>query len=239
LTAPAPAGDTDELVIAAQASGSGGLTQAAQIMVQLVPAPIPTSIYPPVGSSLGGTLVTISGDNIVPGTTTVAFDGAPASVYYATSTMVMVLAPAHSPGGAPVTLTTGGATATLAARFTYLAPPVAREVSPSSAPASGLVPVVVVGDNFTKTTGITVGGNPLLCPIVVNANRIEGYVPPGMGTELITAYDPIAGDQPGAGVPFLYLAPPDGSAGTAAADAATPDAASPFADGGCPGGTGP
>ena len=69
---------------------------------------------------------------------------------------------------------------------------------------------------------------------MVNANRIEGYVPPGTGSELITAYDPIAGGQPGAGVPFLYLAPPDGSV-----DAAPTDAGSPLGDGGCPGATGP
>jgi hypothetical protein len=129
-----------------------------------------------------------------------------------------------------VTLTTGGATTPLTGPFTYLAPPVAREVSPTSAPASGLVPVAVVGDNFTYSTGITFGGNPLLCPILVNANRIEGYVPPGSGTELVTAYDPFAGGQPSAGVPFLYVAPPIG-----APDAAPSDAGSPFGDGGCPG----
>jgi hypothetical protein len=107
-------------------------------------------------------------------------------------------------------------------------------VSPTSAPASGLVPVAIVGDNFTYSTGITFGGNPLLCPILVNTNRIEGYVPPGAGSEIVTAYDPVAGGQPGAGVPFLYVAPPIGLP-----DAAPSDAGSPFGDGGCPGAGGP
>jgi hypothetical protein len=236
MTVPAPAEDTDTLVISARASGSGGLSQTTQIAVQVVPAATPTGIYPTAGSTLGGTAVAISGDNIVPGTTTVAFDGQPADVYYATPTIIIALAPAHQPGAARVTLTTGGATATLAGPFTYLAPPVAREVSPASGPAAGLAPVAVVGDNFTYTTEITVGGSPLLCPVVINANRIEGYVPPGMGTALVTAYDPVAGGQPGAAVPFLYLAPPDGSDGGVTADGGgPPDAASPFADGGCPG----
>jgi hypothetical protein len=137
-----------------------------------------------------------------------------------------------------VTLTSGGATAALAGPFTYLAPPIAREVSPASAPAAGFVPVAIVGDNFTHSTEITVGDNPLLCPVLINANRIEGYVPPGMGTAPITAYDPIAGGQPGAAVPFFYLA--DGSDGSVTADAgAPPDAASPFGDSGCPGARGP
>jgi hypothetical protein len=240
LTVPAPVDDTDTLVINAQASGSGGLTGAAQLVLQLVPAPIPTGISPSAGSSLGGTPVAISGANIVPGATTVAFDGAAATIYYATPTLILALAPAHPPGGAPVTLTTGGATAALAGVFTYLAPPVAREVSPASGPASGLVPVTIVGDNFTYSTEITVDGNPLLCPVVVNANRIEGYVPPGMGLEHITANDPIAGGQPNVSVPFVYLAPPDGADGGLTADAAAPpDAGSPFVDGGCPGSAGP
>jgi hypothetical protein len=240
VTLPAPADDADTLVIAAQASGSGGLSQTTQIAVQLVPAPTPTGIYPAAGSALGGTAVTIFGDNIVPGTTTVAFDGQAADIHYATSTIIIALAPAHPPGWAKVTLTTGGATAALSGVFTYLAPPIAREVSPASAPAAGFVPITVVGDNFTYSTEITVGGNPLLCPVWISANRIEGYVPPGMGPAPITAYDSRAGGQPGAAVPFVYLAPPDGSDGGVGAEAgAPPDAASPFGDGGCPGAVGP
>jgi IPT/TIG domain len=237
MPAPEPAVNPDTLVITAQASGSGGLTQEAQIAVQLVPAPVPTGISPDVGSTLGGTPVMISGANFVPGATTVAFDGAPGTVYYPyypTATTITVLVPPHAPGAATVTLTTGGATTPLSGTFTYLAPPLAREVSPTSAPASGLVPIAIVGDNFTSSTAITFDDVPLLCPILVNANRIEGYVPPGVGNELVTAYDPVAGEQPDAGVPFLYLAPPLGLP-----DGAAADGGSAFADGGCPGGGGP
>jgi large repetitive protein len=234
VTAPAPVADSDMLLVAAQASGSGSLTAEAEVAVQLVPAPIPTAISPGAGSTLGGTLVTISGAYFVDGATTVTFDASPGTVYYVTPTSLTALAPPHPPGAATVRITTGGAAAALTGPFTYLAPPVAREVSPTSAPASGLVPIAIVGDNFTTSTAITFGGSPLLCPILVNVNRIEGYVPPGAGSELVTAYDPVAGGQPGAGVPFLYLAPPVGLP-----DAASPDAASPFGDGGCPAGGGP
>jgi hypothetical protein len=234
VTAPAPAADPDMLLLTAQASGSGGLTQEAHVAVQLVPAPVPVGIAPGAGSTLGGTLVTIYGTNFVDGATSVAFDGIAGMVYYVTPYGVTALAPPHPPGAARVTVTTGGATAALDGPFTYLAPPVAREVSPTSAPAAGLTPITIVGDNFTTSTAIIFDGNALLCPVWVNVNRIEGYVPPGSGSELVTAYDPVAGGQPNDGVPFLYLAPPVG-----APDAAAPDAGSPFADGGCPGGSAP
>jgi IPT/TIG domain len=235
VTAPAPAADSDMLLVAAQASGSGGLTAKAEVAVQLVPAPISTSISPGDGSTLGGTLVTISGANFVAGATSVAFDASAGTVYDVKPTVLTALAPPHPPGAATVTITTGGATTALVGPFTYLAPPVVREISPTSAPASGLVPITIVGDNFTTSTAITFGGSPLLCPTLVNVNRIEGYVPPGTGSELVTGYDPVAGEQSDAGVPFLYLAPPVGLPDAAAAS----DAASRYADGGCPGGGGP
>jgi IPT/TIG domain len=223
LTVPAPSTDADMLTITAQGTGSGGLSAAAQVALKLVPAPVPAGLTPAVGSTLGGVLVTITGADIVPGATQVAFDGQPAYVYYATSTTIVVLTPAHAPGAAQVTLTTGGATAALTSPFKYVAPPIVREVSPTSGPAAGLIPIVVVGDNFSTSTEVTIGDSPLLCAKLVNANRIEGLVPPGAGDAPVAAYDQIAGAASGTPVSFQYLA----------------DAGVSSADGGCPGVAGP
>ena len=178
--------------------------------------------------------MTLSGADFV-GATKVAFDGQVATRYELKPTSITVSAPAHVAGPATVTVTTGGATATLTGSFTYLPPPTVREVSPTSGPARGFTPIAIVGENFrAATTVITFDGRLLVCPTFVNANRIEGFTPPGTGTETILVSDAVGGAL-GAGVPYQYLqAPVD-----AASDAAVSVAAPLTPDGGCPGSVGP
>jgi len=179
--------------------------------------------------------VTLSGANFVEATK-VAFDGQEAPRSELTPTSISVLTPAHVAGPATVTVTTGGATATLTSTFTYLPPPTVREVSPTSGPASGFTPITIVGENFrSSTTVITFDGKLLVCPTFVNVNRIAGFTPPGTGIEAILAADAIGGVLPDASVPYEYL-PASVDAG---ADAAVSVAAPLTPDGGCPGGVGP
>ncbi len=233
--APAPAADGDMLSIDAQAKGSGGLLQTATLSVPLFPAPAPTGISPPSGSTMGRTVVTLSGADFV-GATQVAFDGQVATRSELTPTSISVLTPMHLAGPVTVTVTTGGATATLPGPFTYLPPPTVREVDPTSGSASGFTPVTIVGENFgASTTVITFAGRLLVCPRFVNANRIEGFTPPGMGTEMVEASDALGGSRPDAGVPFEYLV----AVGDAGADGALSVAAPLTPDGGCAAGAGP
>jgi hypothetical protein len=242
--APAPAAEGDMMFIDAQATGSGGLTRKTTVSVQLLPAPVATGISPVAGSTMGETAVTLLGADFVAGATTVAFDGEAATLYDVTPTSLTALTPPHAAGPATVTVTTGGATATLTGSFTYLPPPTVREVNPTSGPPSGFTPIAIAGENFrASTTVITFDGKLLVCPTFVNANRIEGLTPPGLGTETIEASDALGGSMPGGDVPFEYLT----TVGDAAADGAT-DAAVDAArrlsapltpDGGCPGTSGP
>ena len=244
--APAPTADGDMLSIDAQATGSGGLIQTAHASMPLVAAPVPTGISPSVGSTEGGTAVTLSGADFVVGATTVAFDGQVARLYQFTSTSITAVTPRHAPGPATVTVTTGGTTATLTTPFTYLPPPTVREVSPTSGPASGFTPITIVGENFrAATTVITFDGRLLVCPTFVNANRIQGFTPPGMGTKMVQASDAFGGslqgtDLQGAEAPYDYLAAVDAGAATSAMwDGAATVATPVTPDGGCPGSVGP
>ena len=234
--APAPVADGDMLIIEAEATGSGGLIQKTQASMLLVPAPVATGISPNVGSTAGGTAVTISGANFVAGATQVAFDGQIATRYDSTSTSITAVTPRHAAGPTTVTVTTGGASTTLTGSFTYLPPPTVREVSPTAGPASGFAPIIIVGENFrAATTVITFDGRLLVCPTFLNANRIEGFTPPGMGIETIEASDALGGTMPDAGVPYEYLPKPV----DAGADADAGVYAAAFtADGGCPGSVG-
>jgi hypothetical protein len=233
--APAPTADGDMLSIDAEATGSGGLMQTAHASMRMVPAPVATGLSPKVGSTRGGTAVTLSGANFVVGATQVAFDGQIATLYDFTPTSITALTPPHAAGPTTVTVTIGGTTAVLTDRFTYLPPPTVREVSPTSGPATGLTPITIVGENFRAgTTVITFEGRLLVCPTFVNANRIEGLTPPGTGIEMIEASDALGGATTGPGVPYEYLAPViDPGAGGAV------DAAAPTPDAGCPGSVGP
>jgi hypothetical protein len=233
--APAPAADGDRLSIEAQATGSGGLTQTARASMPLVPAPVATGISPNVGPTQGKTAVTLSGSNFVVGATRVAFDGQIATLYDFTATSITALTPPHAAGPTTVTVTTGGASAILTGSFTYLPPPTVREVSPTSGPATGFTPITIVGENFrAATTVITFDGRLLVCPTFVNANRIEGFTPPGTDTKGVEASDALGGPMQGPPVPYEYLATVvDGGADGAVYPAAvTPD-------GGCRGSVGP
>jgi hypothetical protein len=233
FAAPAPAAAGDMLFVDAQAIGSGGLVGEARFSAPLVPPPAPTGISPAAGSTLGETVVVISGAAFVAGTTKVAFDGQRAMVSDVTPTSITVYTPPHVAGPATVTVTTGGAAAILAGPFSYVAPPVVRELSPTSGPGSGLVPITIVGENFARqTTRITFDGAPLVCPTFVNSNRIQGYVPPGAGTAEVAATDAVAGSSPGAAIPFDY------QAGAADAGEAGAGAGVLGPDGGCPGQSG-
>ncbi len=182
--------------------------------------------------------MTLSGANFVAGATTVAFDGQSATLYDSTPTSITALTPAHAAGPTTVTVTTGGATATLTGSFTYLLPPTVREVSPTSGPAGGFTPITIVGENFRAgTTVVTFDGRLLVCPTFVNANRIEGFTPPGTGTETVAAADALGGSLTGADAPYAYLPAVVDAAATS--DGALSVAAPLTPDGGCPGSVGP
>jgi hypothetical protein len=70
------------------------------------PAPTVTSVVPNSGSAKGGTTVTITGTNFVPGAT-VSFGGVPAAttVLVASSTLIVATTPSHTGGAVEVVVT--------------------------------------------------------------------------------------------------------------------------------------
>ena len=236
--APAPGAAGATLVIDATATGAGGQIGETQLALALAPAPTITGVDPNSGSTLGGGTVTVYGTGFLPGATQVTFDGSAASLLDQSATSLTVVTPAQPlPGPAAVTVSLGGAGATLPTGFMYVAPPAVRELDPASGPAAGLFPITVVGSGFRTKTQILFGAAPLICPRVINANRIQGFAPPGAGTEPVTATDPDYGAMPGAPVPFNYTGGTPGDGGVPAA--AIPDGACPAGDAGLIGDGGP
>jgi IPT/TIG domain len=230
--APTPLSDPAILYVDATAIDGGGNAGTAETVLELVPPPVPTSLSPVIGSTLGGTLVTVVGSSFVFGATAVLFDGVSATLTMQQSpSAVAVLTPPHLAGPVVVTVDVGGAVETVPDGFLYVDPPVVREISPTYGPTSGGTPVRVVGDNFDRNTQIFMGGQPLACATFQNAHLIVGSTPPGFGQVSVGAYEPTLDAPPPGSVAFDYGADgpgaPDGTA-----DGGPP---APAADAGCPG----
>jgi hypothetical protein len=191
FVAPTPSSSAAVLFIDATAVDGGGNTGTAETVLELVPAPLATSLSPSRGSSLGSTAVTLTGANFLDGPTVVMFGGIPAAVSGWSPTSMTIETPPHVAGVVDVSVNIGGAVATLVGGFVYVDPPLARAISPSYGPTAGGTAVKVVGDNFDLTTQIFVGGSALVGSHLDNQNLIEGFTPPGTGEALLSAYDPI------------------------------------------------
>jgi hypothetical protein len=91
------------------------------------------------------------------------------------ATQITAVARAGTGAGA-ITVTTAGGTATSAAEFSYLAPPVITSLDVSTGPIAGGTTVVITGTGFTGTTSVTFGG--VAAPIVsVTATEITVTTP--------------------------------------------------------------
>ncbi|MCC6387781.1 MAG: IPT/TIG domain-containing protein [Dehalococcoidia bacterium] len=128
----------------------------------LAPAPVITAVSPTSGTTSGGTVVTITGTDLL-GATGVTFGGSPGtSISNVTATSLQVTTPAHAAGLVDVQVTTpsGPNVQTAASKYTYVAStlPVVTSVSPVAGPLAGGTVVTVSGTGFTGTTQVLFGG---------------------------------------------------------------------------------
>ena len=126
-------------------------------------APTLTAIAPMQGSTAGGTAVTLTGTHFTTGTT-VTFGGTPATaVVVVNETTVTCLTPAGA-GTVDCAITVSGNTATLAASFTYFAPPTVTGVDLPGSSNFGGTTITVMGTGFVANAAgantVTIGGVP-------------------------------------------------------------------------------
>jgi len=139
-------------------------------------SPTLTSISPTVGTIAGGTLVTLTGSNLI-GTTQVSFDGNLAkNINVIDANTVSVTTPAHAAGTINVVLTTP-IDSTPPITFTYDSAPSLSSISPNTGPVSGNSNVTLTGTNLTLTNAVTFGGTPATSFNVVNATTVNAVTP--------------------------------------------------------------
>ena len=159
-------------------------------------APTITSFSPTTASSGGYVYIYGTGFS---GTTKVSFGGVPATSYYVISDGTMYAYVGNGASG-NVSVTTLGGTANLAG-FTYVAPPVIKSFSPTSA-ATGTT-VTIHGSGLINVTSLYLGSTYYTNFSVLNDSTITVVVGTGSSGSITvytnTSYASLAG--------FTYLAP--------------------------------
>jgi hypothetical protein len=168
-------------------------------------APAVTGISPTSGPSIGGTSVTITGNNLA-GATAVKFGGTAGTITSSGPTTIVVTSPPGS-GTVDVTVTTtaGTSAANSADRFTYIPPaPTITGFTPASGPTAGGTSVTITGTNLSGATSVTFGTTS--GAITANtAGSITVTSPPGTGAVALTVTTP-GGSVTSTGK-FTYTAP--------------------------------
>jgi alpha-tubulin suppressor-like RCC1 family protein len=131
---------------------------AAHMLAYGEPLPTITSVSPNLGSSLGGTAVTISGVNLT-GASAVRFGSAEATSFSVeSSTTITALAPSGT-GTVDIRVTTeaGVSPAGTADRFSYQRPPAVTKLSVKSGATTGGTSVTITGTELTGATQVRFG----------------------------------------------------------------------------------
>ncbi len=116
-----------------------------------------TGVVPSLGPTIGGTPLTISGDNFgMSGAVTVG--GIPCSVQSWSHTQVTALSPEGQGAGLPVIVAVAGQHSN-STPFSYL-PPVISTIVPSEGPEAGGNLIALTGTDFGTTGSVTINGNP-------------------------------------------------------------------------------
>jgi formylglycine-generating enzyme required for sulfatase activity len=168
-------------------------------------APTVTDVSPASGPTTGGTLITITGENLL-NTTSVLIDGrAATAVTVVSSTVVSAVTPSGlSLGAKDILVTTPGGVAIAAGAFIYTAPaPTITSIAPSFGPVIGGTPITISGTALTGATSVTVGGAPATNVTVVSATTVTAVTPPGVPGSAVISITTPTGTATAAGL-FFY-----------------------------------
>ncbi len=148
-----------------------------------VDAPTFGIISPPIGRTLGGTAVTITGSGFT-GATAVTFGGTAATSFMVVSgTSITATTPFHAAGAVDVVVTTPGGTATGTGAYTYTATaaPTFTSIAPAAGPIAGGTTVIITGTNFVAggSLGVTIGGVAATGVVRNSATQITAVTPAG------------------------------------------------------------
>jgi hypothetical protein len=161
------AGPTDVEVKAAS-----GFVGSKQNAFTYIAAPQPLAVSPAVGTTAGGTAISITGQDLV-ALSTITVGGNPcANVAFANSALTCTTA-AHAAGAVAIVVTSAGGSGTLSGTngFSYAAPPQITSLDVTQGPTSGGSTVVLTGSGFVAGATAKLGGVACNNPSVTNGGN--------------------------------------------------------------------
>nr|WP_307819094.1 IPT/TIG domain-containing protein [Streptomyces sabulosicollis] len=201
ITAVAPPGSgTVQVTVTTPGGTSNG------VAFGYAAVPTLTGVSPATGPASGGTVVTLTGTNLL-GATAVRFGAVNATSFTVVSaTQITAVAPPGS-GTVQVTVVTPGGTSN-GVGYSYVAvpAPVLTSVSPGQGPVGGGNTVTLTGTGLTGVTTVTFGSTPASSFTVVSATQITAVAPPGAaGPVQVTVTGPGGTSN---GVTYFYVGVP-------------------------------
>jgi hypothetical protein len=137
------------------------------------------SVAPASGSTLGGTVITITGTNFAAGAAVSVGGTAATGITVNSATSITATTPAHAAGAVAVTVTnTDGQTGSLASGFTYVSTaPTVASVTPASGSTLGGTAITITGTNFVAGATVSVGGTAATGVVVNSSTSISATTP--------------------------------------------------------------
>jgi virginiamycin B lyase len=157
------------------------------VAVDTLKVPTVTGVSPNVGSTAGGTSVTINGTSFTPGTT-VSFGAIPATnVNVVSSTQLQATAPAQSAGTVHVTVTRGATSATSTKDLYAYGPPSIGSFTPSSGITGSAVKIN--GTGFVSGVKVSFGALAGRSVAILSGTQLRAVVPKGAVPATVSVSD--------------------------------------------------
>ncbi len=137
-----------------------------------------TSVTPLQGSTLGGTVISISGTGLST-TSSVKVGGvACTNVTVLTPTLVRATTPPGALGEASVAVTTNAGTTLASTPFNYVQQQI-TSIVPNTGSYVGGTPITITGQYLAGTTAVTIGGVPCTNVVSVSSTQVTAVTPAG------------------------------------------------------------
>ncbi|MES4890999.1 IPT/TIG domain-containing protein [Streptomyces sp. NPDC096012] len=191
ITAVTPAGAVGAAVVTVTTPGG---SSAPNAFFFYAAPPVLNSAAPTQGPAAGGTVVTLTGSNLL-NAGAVAFGSTNAiSFTVVSATQIQATAPPGT-GSPPITVTTPGGTSNPVV-FSYVAAPTLTALVPSSGPTSPGTVATLSGTNLATTATVTIGTTAVPFTVVSNT-QITATVPAGPPGPVTVTVTTAGGTSPG------------------------------------------
>ncbi|MFL6212262.1 MAG: IPT/TIG domain-containing protein [Blastocatellia bacterium] len=212
-TTPPHSAGAVEVVITNRDGQSGRLANGYRYVQPPAAPPLIARVSPDNGQTAGGTSVTITGTNFVTGATVLIGGASAANVVVNSSTTISAKTPSHAAGAADVVVTNpDGQSATLAAGFTYQAPPAPAptlsNVAPNNGPTAGGTTVMINGSGFAAGAAVKFDGIAATNILVLDSATISAKTPSHVAGPVRVVVINADGQSGTLDNAFTYVAPP-------------------------------